>query len=117
MTLKDPSRIYTGERQLGDSQEAKKRFDEFDRRQAERERRMREPAPRNRALAKILGPKTRTGIAEARKVIREWVGEHPEDRFEFGEYASDLKRKEFKLDEQEGRPRAGDDSSSTSSPS
>lgn len=82
-------------------------LEEFGRELEEVRRRMREPTPRNRALAKTLGPKTRVEIAEARKVIREWIGEHPEDRFEFGKYASDLWRKEFELDEQERRTEGG----------
>ena len=80
-------------------------LEEFGRGLEESRRRMREPTPRNRALAKILGPKTREGIAEARRVIREWIEEHPEHRLEFRRYGADLFRNEHMLLQEEERRR------------
>lgn len=72
---------------------------------------MSEPTPRNIAKTRIFGARTREEIDRAREVIREWVEEHPEDRFEFGKYASDLWTIEQELDEKERRY-GGDEASS-----
>ena len=49
---------------------------------AEPERRS--PTPREAAEGQILGARTQLEIREARRVMREWLEEHPEDEYYFG---------------------------------
>lgn len=78
-------------------QEQLRKIEEFDRGRKERMKSMREHTPRNIALSKILEANTLEKIEQARRTIREWIEEHPEDKTEFGRYASDLVRMEISV--------------------
>lgn len=60
-------------------QEQLRKIEEFDRGRKERMKSMREHTPRNIALSKILGANTPEKIEQARRTIREWIEEHPEE--------------------------------------
>lgn len=70
--------------------------------QQQREKRLRNPTPKESVRRKISAARTVEQILEAKNTLRAWIDEYPEDRFEFGRYASDLRRKEIRLDEKGG---------------
>lgn len=66
---------------------------------------LRNPSPRDRVELRVLGARTRGEIAEARRAMRRWVEEHPEDALAFGRMGGGLRMREALLDREEERRR------------